>query len=140
MKNHLKTFNLILILMACFSTFTFVRVESYAATNPTQNVQTKVTQEQTKPNDLKSETIAKKNAYALNHPEKTGFKFFVLKFFTAMLGVAISALAIFLVLKLYKKLMLKSNKKLDNMNYDITLESPKDFKEAINLFLDKTDK
>lgn len=64
----------------------------------------------------------------------------IFKFFTAMFGVLVSSLAIFAGLKFYKKFMLKNNIKLDNIDYDKTLESPKDFKEVINLFLDKTEK
>lgn len=64
----------------------------------------------------------------------------LIKFFSAMFGVLVSILVIWLSLILYKKFMLKNNSKLDNVDYDKTLESPKDFKEAINLFLDKTDR
>lgn len=64
----------------------------------------------------------------------------LIKFFISMLGVLLSALAIWLGLKLYKKFILEKNSKLDNIDYDTTLESPNDFKEAINLFLYKTDR
>lgn len=64
----------------------------------------------------------------------------ILKFFASMLGVVVSALVIWIVLKLYKKFVFKANSKLDNTDYNTTLESPKDFQEAINLFLDKTDR
>lgn len=64
----------------------------------------------------------------------------ILKFFGSMFGVLISALVIWLGLKIYKKLAIKDNAKLDNFDYEKNLDSPKDFKEAINLFLDKTDK
>lgn len=64
----------------------------------------------------------------------------ILKFLAAMAGVLLSSLAIFGGLKLYKKFVLKNNLKTDNTNYSKTLESPKTFKEAINIFLDKTDK
>lgn len=64
----------------------------------------------------------------------------LLKFITAIAGVAISVLAIFLGLKIYKKFILKNDTKSENLNYNETLESPKDFKEAINIFLDKTDR
>lgn len=63
----------------------------------------------------------------------------IAKFLFAMLGVLISAGAIFLGLKFYKKFILKQNQNLDNTDYN-TLHSPKNFKEAINMFLDKTDK
>lgn len=63
----------------------------------------------------------------------------LIKFFLAMFGVLISAGAIFLGLKFYKKFVLKQNQNLENTDYN-TLHSPKNFKEAINMFLDKTDK
>lgn len=64
----------------------------------------------------------------------------IIKFLSSMLGVLISVLIIWMSLKLYKKFIVKGNSKLDNIDYSKTLESPKDFKEAVNLFLDKTDK
>lgn len=70
--------------------------------------------------------------------EPTGFKFMIIKFLTAMLGVAVSALAIFVGLKIYKKFVLKNDTKTSDIDYNESLESPKDFKEAINIFLDKT--
>lgn len=81
-------------------------------------------------------TIPQKNAYALE--KETGFKYALLKFLIAMLGVLLSCLAIFAGLKFYKKIVLKSDLKQTEFDYDKTLESPKNFKEAINLFLHKT--
>ena len=49
-------------------------------------------------------------------------------------------LAIFFGLKFYKNFTFKNSAKLDNIDYNKTLESPKDFRNAINIFLDKTDK
>lgn len=63
----------------------------------------------------------------------------MMKFFVAMVGVLVSAGAIFLGLKIYKKFVLKQNQNIDNTDYS-TLLSPKNFKDAINMFLDKTDK
>ncbi len=63
----------------------------------------------------------------------------ILKFLFAMLGVLISAIAIFGGLRIYQKFVLKQGANSDNTNYS-TLQSPKNLKEAINLFLDKTDK
>lgn len=77
---------------------------------------------------------------AANQPAQGGFGFLALKFFTAMAGVLISAAAIFLGLKLYKKFVLKNDTKTQDSVYNSSLESPKDLKEAINIFLDKTDK
>lgn len=68
------------------------------------------------------------------------FSIIILKFLIAMLGVLISAFAVWLGLKIYKEFILKNSSKSDSIDYEKTLESPKDFKEAINLFLDKTDK
>ena len=64
----------------------------------------------------------------------------LIKFFGSMCGVFLSALVIWGSLKLYQKLAAKSSSKLDNVDYSKTLESPKDFKEAITLFLNKTDR
>ena len=147
MKKYLTTLNLI-IFIAIFST-PFVGVESFAIEGPKSPIQTKVPKqntsvqsprEQNMPKVLEPATIPEKNAYELTHVGKTGFKYGLLKFFLAMLGVLVSSGAIFLGLKFYKKFVLKNNAKLDDIDYDKTLESPKDFKEAINLFLDKTDK
>lgn len=89
---------------------------------------------------MQPSTIPQKNAYALTHLNKQDdFKAGVLKFLMAMVGVLVSVLVIFLVLKFYKKVMLKNNLNLGNIDYDKTLESPKDLKGAINIFLDKTE-
>ncbi|MFA7659235.1 MAG: hypothetical protein WCY19_07360 [Candidatus Gastranaerophilaceae bacterium] len=139
MKKHPKILNLMLILALMLSIPLFCGLKSFA--QDTQTTQPPAVQEQVTPkNALKPATIPEKNAYGLTHMEKTGFKYAFFKFFVAMAGVLVSALAIFFGLKFYKKFVLKSNAKLDEIDYDKTLESPKDFKEAINLFLDKTDK
>lgn len=149
MKNHLKTLNLSFIL-AIFSVFAFAMLfksfegnKAFALDSPPPVVQTSVQPPIAAPqtNMPISQTIPQKNAYALTHMEQqNGFQAAVFKFFMAMLGVLVSALAIFLGLKIYQKFVLKNNSKLDNIKRDKTLESPKDFKEAINIFLDKTDK
>lgn len=140
MKKHLKALNLILILIVIFSTFVFIRVDSLALDFQAPVVQTSTGNNQTESNTIKSSTIPEKNAYAITHMKKTGFKYGIFKFFMAMIGVLVSSLAIFLGLKVYKKLILKNDAKSNNIDYDKTLESPKDFKEAINLFLNKTNK
>lgn len=84
--------------------------------------------------------FSQKNSYELAHMGENSPKSKILKFFIAMLGVLLSAAAIFGGLKFYKKFILKNNSKNDKINYEKTLESPKDFKEAINIFLEKTDK
>lgn len=136
MKNLLRIRNLAIIFIAIFSILAFSKGESFAfALENTSGVEATVSQE-----DSASQSIIEKNAYELSHMQKTGYKYRVYKFFTAMFGVLVSVIAIYLGLKLYKKVALKNNEKLDNIKFDKSLESPKDFKEAINLFLDKTDK
>ena len=131
--------HLFIIFMAICSVLVFINCESFAA--DTNQVQTPVAQVQEVPkNAVTPTTIPEKNAYNLTHMEKNGFKYSIFKFLAAMAGVLVSALAIFLGLNFYKKFALKSNQKLDSIDFDKTLESPKDFREAINLFLDKTDK
>lgn len=153
MKRHLQTFNLKIITLI-FITFSIPAIITFAggkcfaadiqppsAQKPMQTAApiASPTSETEKP-AKKIDSIPEKNAYALTHMEKGGFKYGLFKFFIAMLGVLISCLAIFGGLKLYKKIILKGSAKFDNIDYNKTLESPKDFKEAINLFLDKTDK
>ena len=143
MKKRLKILNFIFalgfIFMFMLSILNFMGIESFAA--DTNQVQAPVAQVKEAPNNaVIPTTIPEKNAYDLTHMENRGFKYSIFKFFLAMAGVLVSAVAIFLGLRFYKKFALKSNKKLDNIDFDKTLESPKDFKEAINLFLDKTDK
>jgi len=72
--------------------------------------------------------------------ERGGFQYYLFRFLMAMLGVIVSSAAIFLGLKLYQKFVLKKGLSSDEKDYENTLESPKDFKEAINSFLSKTDK
>lgn len=148
MKRHLQTFNLILI-MALFllpAVLNFAGVNGFAinvqAAQAVQTAPPLASNSASIPaiKTGKPDSIPEKNAYALTHMEKGGFKYGLFKFFIAMAGVLISCLAIFGGLKLYKKILLKSSAKFDNIDYNKSLESPKDFKEAINLFLDKTDK
>lgn len=139
MKKRLKILNVIFALMFMLSIPDFTGIETFAA--DTNQVQAPVEQVKEAPKTtVTPTTIPEKNAYDITHMEKKGFKYSIFKFFVAMAGVLVSALAIFLGLKFYKKFALKSNQKLDNIDFDKTLESPKDFRQAINLFLDKTDK
>ena len=140
MKNHLKKLNIILVGIAIFSTFMFVGCKSSAFASSQPTVQTTSARSAVAPNNSEPSAIPQKNAYDVTHMPKTGFKYGLFKFFMAMLGVFVSAGAIFIGLKLYQRLMSKGNAKFDNIDYDKTLESPKDFKEAINIFLEKTDK
>jgi len=110
-----------------------VTQEQAAPAKPTAKTPSKTVGEATK-------TIPEKNAYELAHMQQSGFKYAIFKFLMAMGCVLLSALVIFMVLKIYKKFALKNNLNIENFDYDKTLESPKDFKEAINMFLEKTDK
>lgn len=63
----------------------------------------------------------------------------IFKFILALIWVAISSIIIFIILLSYKKLILKG--KPITPTYESTehsLDTPKNFKEAIKLFLDKT--
>lgn len=84
-------------------------------------------------------SIPEKNMDRLKDIGKNGSKNGFLRFFIAMSGVAISSLAIYGGLKLYKKISLQKNMFVSNPNDERSLETPKDFKSAINLFLNKTD-
>lgn len=143
MNKYFRIINLFLFLIIC-TTIMSVSCKSNAFAADTIAIQTSapavqsksdITPEQKNLTEKQKPNIATKEAQ-----EKTGFKYMIIKFFAAMFGVVISALAIFMGLKFYKKFILKNNSKFDNINYNQTLESPKDFKEVINLFLDKTDK
>lgn len=131
--------------MLMLSTLVFTGVESFALSTegPAAPQSATVPSKQITPADSTA-SIPEKNSQELEKlakpDEQMGFKYAFFKFFVAMMGVLVSALAIFAGLKIYKKFVLKNNSKLDNVDYDKSLESPKDFKEAINLFLDKTDK
>lgn len=144
MKKLLKLLKLTIIFIAIFSTFVLISGESFAfviSDAPVlKPVATNAQKIQTDSKVKQSTTIPEKNAYKVTHLQPKGFKYAIFKFFLAMLGVLVSAVAIFAGLKLYKKLALKTNAKFDSIDYDKTLESPKDFKDAINLFLDKTDR
>ena len=84
--------------------------------------------------------LSENTCFAAEPIAQNGLQTALFKFFMAMLGVLVSALAIFIGLKFYKKFVLKNDTKTDVIDYNNSLESPKDFKEAINIFLDKTDK
>lgn len=86
------------------------------------------------------QSIPEKNIYAIKHITKQGFKYKIIKFFAAMFGVIVSVLAIFAGLKIYQRFILKNREKFEETDYPNTLESPKDFRDAINLFLHKTNK
>lgn len=63
----------------------------------------------------------------------------IFKFILAMLWVCISSIIIFIILLSYKKLILKGKPITPTYeSTEHTLDTPKNFKEAIKLFLDKT--
>lgn len=143
-RHHLKY---LIISIAMFSTL--IGVETFAVDAPPVStaVQTPIaTVPATTPTSVAAQTMPtqtstaqpKPNINLLPKPENRPSP--ILKFLVAMAGVLLSSLAIFGGLKLYKKFILKKNTKTDNINYGNTFESPKTFKEAINIFLDKTDK
>lgn len=70
---------------------------------------------------------------------KRSFASMFFKFILAMIWVVISSIVIFVILISYKRLILKG--KPVRPTYETTeqsLDTPKNFKEAIKLFLDKT--
>ena len=70
---------------------------------------------------------------------KRSFASMFFKFILAMIWVVISSIVIFVILISYKRLVLKG--KPIRPTYETTeqsLDTPKNFKEAIKLFLDKT--
>ena len=64
----------------------------------------------------------------------------MIKFFVAMFGVLFSSLVIFGGLKFYNFLLSKKGSTSTAKGNKKSLESPKTFKEALNSFLEKTDK
>ncbi len=89
------------------------------------------------PNPSEINTI-KKEIQKQTKPKKS-FVNIIFKFILALVWVAISSIIIFIILLSYKKLILKG--KPITPTYESTeqsLDTPKNFKEAIKLFLDKT--
>lgn len=84
-------------------------------------------------------SIPEKNIDTIKNLKKDSAKLKIVKFFMAMFGVLISAVFIWLGLKLYKKYLQNRVLSSNNTTYGDSLETPKDFKSALNLFLEKTD-
>ena len=79
-------------------------------------------------NEIKKQTKTKRNYVNI-----------VFKFILAMIWVCISSVIIFIILISYKKLILKGKPITPTYeSLEESLETPKNFKEAIKLFLDKT--
>lgn len=131
-----KFFHSILIITMFFSTLVFSGVGLNTITPSAFAAQETV--QKPAPNSVKGpQSIPEKNIYKLNHMDKKNGLF---SFFMAMLGVFVSAVIIFVSLKLYKKFAINKGSQSSNESYKTSLDSPKDFKEAINLFLNKTNK
>ena len=82
--------------------------------------------------------VIKKEIQKQTKPKKS-FVNIIFKFILALVWVCISSIIIFIILLSYKKLILKG--KPVTPTYESTeqsLDTPKNFKEAIKLFLDKT--
>lgn len=144
MKRLLKIAKQALLFIAILMSITFISIlnVNFALAEGTVSTiqQNQVVKDTSKNVKKVDSSIPEKNLQALTHIPKTGFKHSFFKFLIAMFGVFVSALAIFGGLKLYKKFALNKSAKFDKIDYDKSLESPKDFKGVINLFLDKTDK
>ena len=106
---------------------------------PQTTVSTPNTQTESKQISSTADSIPEQNATDLKQFEKFSVKTGLVKFGFAMLGVLLSALIIYLGLKIYKKFSVKKVAAPDSFGEKNSLDSPKDIKEAINLFLDKTD-
>lgn len=142
MKIRQKVNNLVIVVAIIALNFVSTGVKAFAADAPSAVPTVPVAQNATSDKQITPEAkpvvIPQKNAYAQD--KERGFKYAIFKFLLAMAGVLLSSLAIFAGLKFYKKIVLKSDLKQGEIDYDKTLESPKNFKEAINLFLHKTRK
>ena len=118
-----------------FLNLPFVTFANAAFAGPAQQP----SQASSKIQDVAQKNVSKSDKAIVEKEEKGGLKQGLFRFLMAMLGVLVSSFVIFLVLKFYQKFVLKKGVSSDEQDFN-TLESPKDFKEAINLFLNKTDK
>lgn len=147
MKKILKTLNFRVVFVILFAFFALAQNEtiytsSVSAAEPILE-QTAVSAQSGQGIDkiqLSTKNKVFNKADSQSADQNANLKNKLIKFLTALFGVIVSSLTIFFVLKLYKKFGLKGNSDGANIDYSKTLESPKDFKDAINLFLDKTDK
>ena len=137
MKKQQKILKPVLLLLIAFSAIVFTQVKTIALVSSPPTAQTKTV---TAPAIIPQSKDNIQNTENFEHKPKGNFKNALLKFFTAMFGVLISALSIFAGLKLYKKFALKNTQSPSGSTNNQSLQSPKDFKEAMNLFLDKTNK
>ena len=153
-KQHRKNnfFNLILILTLVLSTFVLSRVESTAA-SATASTNAHMSKSEIKTDNIPagskifaqqkvepSKQTVKKESLPLKKEASSESKKSISRFFLAMIGVLLSSLAIFGGLKAYNHFASNKHSAFDNKKSKSSLESPKNFKESINSFLEKTDK
>jgi heme/copper-type cytochrome/quinol oxidase subunit 1 len=60
------------------------------------------------------------------------------KFLQAILLVGVFALFVFVILYLYKKFIVNTNKPVEKPSLENSLESPANMDDALRMFLDKT--
>lgn len=104
----------------------------------TGTIEQKTQDELNNPNSNQDLSVLKKEIQKQTKPKKS-YVNVIFKFLLALIWVAISSIIIFIILLSYKKLILKG--KPITPTYESTeqsLDTPKNFKEAIKLFLDKT--
>ena len=82
-----------------------------------------------------SQTVALSAPKTVAH---IGLKATAMKFLIAMGAVFLSSLIIFICLTVYNKVFVKKSNSSKSYSKN-TLKSPKNLKEAINIFLEKTD-
>lgn len=104
----------------------------------TGTIEQKTQDELNNPNSNQDLSVLKKEIQKQTKPKKS-YVNVIFKFLLALIWVTISSIIIFIILLSYKKLILKG--KSITPTYESTeqsLDTPKNFKEAIKLFLDKT--
>jgi hypothetical protein len=134
-KNKIITFLIICgLFITGVSANTYFAQSAYALAGVPAQTQTKSSE-----TNVADNSIPEQNAQELEHfsHKENG----LLKFGTGMLGVLVSAIIIFLGLKIYQKYFMRRNSTTapDSFGEKNSLDSPHDIQEAINLFLDKTD-
>lgn len=88
---------------------------------------------------IKNKLQTKKEEKSKPKPKKNELMNVIFKFLLALIWVAISSVVVFIILISYKKLILGKKKALPNYeNMGKSLYTPRNFKEALKLFLEKT--
>lgn len=152
-----KSLYYVLIMTFVFSILVFSGVESSTVQASTNNGQTEVKTDKiptnskifAQPSKDDSEIDNSTGLKTIKSPKteslfkkdtKPNQKYSVKRFLIAMLCVLFSALTILGGLKFYKYLNSKNSSFTRSKKNKNSLESPKNLKETINLFLDKTEK